>query len=66
MEGGVLTEHGVNVQNSVVVALNQEIDLVLTLLQLMVVNNAMVLRLRTETVELLNVQVRPLNKLLRS
>ena len=62
MEDGVVTEDGVYVQNRVVVGHNQEVDLVLSLLQLMVVDNVMVLPLRTEpVVVLLNVAVRPLN-----
>ena len=50
MEDGVLTEDGVYVQNRVVVGHNQEVDLVLSLLQLMVVKNVLVHQLRTETV----------------
>ena len=61
MEDGVVTEDGVYVQNRVVVGHNQELDLVLTLLQLMVVDNVMVLPLRTEPVVPVNVAVRPVN-----
>ena len=57
MEGGVLTEHGVNVQNSVVVGLNQEVDPVLILVLLVEADNVLVCLLKTESVALRSVPV---------
>ena len=58
---GVVTEDGVNVQNRVVVGQNQEVEHVPILVLLMVANNVLVQLLRTETVALRNVPVRPSN-----